>query len=406
MERELPDAQPLAALPTTRPAGCPFDPPAGLAELREQQPLTRMRYPDGHLGWLATGHATIRAILADSRFSSRYELMHFPFELPGLPEGGMPPAPIGDMTGLDAPEHTRYRRLLAGKFTVRRMRALTERVEQITAEHLDAMERRGSSADLMEAFAQPIPALMICELLGVPYADRDVFQRHTLTLTDMRSSEEEMYAAMSGIQEYLHTLVPAKRAEPTDDILSDLTTSDLTDEELAGLGSFLLGAGLDTTANMIAHGAFALLQNPDQLAALRGDPDLADQAVEELMRYLTIAHTGIKTALEDVELDGHLIKAGESVTLSFQAANRDPLRFPGPDALDLHRKATGHLGFGHGIHQCLGQQLARVEMRVALPALFGRFPALRLAVPAEEVPLRTHSNIYGVHSLPVTWDAA
>ncbi|QLE71816.1 cytochrome P450 [Streptomyces rectiverticillatus] len=400
-------SEPLAALPTTRPAGCPFDPPAQLAGLRDQQPLIRMRYPDGHLGWLATGHATVRAILGDSRFSSRYELMHFPVDLPGLPQGGMPPAPVGDMTGMDAPEHTRYRKLLAGKFTVRRMRALTERVEQITAEHLDAMERRGPSADLVEAFAQPIPALMICELLGVPYADRELFQRFSLTLTDMSASEEERYAATTGLQEYLHTLVLAKRAEPTDDVLGDLTTSDLTDEELAGLGSLLLGAGLDTTANMIAHGTFALLQNPDQLAALRSDPDLADQAVEELMRYLTIAHTGLKTALEDVELDGHLIKAGESVTLSFEAANRDPLRFPGrPDALDLRRKATGHLGFGHGIHQCLGQQLARVEMRVALPALFERFPTLRLAVPAEEVPLRSHSNIYGVHSLPVTWDAA
>ncbi|MEU1674889.1 cytochrome P450 [Streptomyces roseifaciens] len=407
MERELPAAEPLAALPTARTEGCPFDPPAELAGLREQQPLVRMRYPDGHLGWLATGHATVRAIMADPRFSSRYELMHFPLALPGLPEGGsLPPAPVGDMTGMDAPEHTRYRRLLAGKFTVRRMRALTERVEQITAEHLDAMERRGPSADLVEAFAQPIPALMICELLGVPYADRELFHRHTLTLTDMRSSDEARYAAVAGIHEYLHTLVPAKRAEPTDDVLSELTTSDLTDEELAGLGGFLLGAGLDTTANMIAHGAFALLQNPDQLAALRSDPDLADQAVEELMRYLTIAHTGIKAALEDVELDGHVIKAGETVTVSFEAANRDPLRFPGPDVLDLHRKATGHLGFGHGIHQCLGQQLARVEMRVALPALFGRFPTLRLAVPAGEVPLRTHSNIYGVHSLPVTWDAA
>ncbi|GGX72549.1 cytochrome P450 [Streptomyces hiroshimensis] len=406
MERELPGVQPLSALPTTRPAGCPFDPPAELAALREQQPLIRMRYPDGHLGWLATGYATVRAILADSRFSSRYELMHLPVEVPGVPEGGLPAAPVGDMTGMDAPEHTRYRKLLAGKFTVRRMRALTERLEEITADHLDAMERRGPSADLVEAFAQPIPALMICELLGVPYADRELFQRHTTTLTDMRSSEEERYAAMAGLQEYLHKLVAAKRAEPTDDMLSDLTTSDLTEEELAGLGGFLLGAGLDTTANMIAHGAFALLRNPDQLAALRGEPDLADQAVEELLRYLTIAHTGLKTALEDVELDGHLIKAGESVTLSLQAANRDPLRFPGPDALDLRRKATGHLGFGHGIHQCLGQQLARVEMRVALPALFARFPALRLAVAPEEVPLRTHSNIYGVHSLPVTWDAA
>ncbi|MFE0186961.1 cytochrome P450 [Streptomyces sp. NPDC058989] len=396
------DPAPLSELPTNRPTGCPFDPPAELARLREEQPLRRMTYPDGHVGWLATGYSTVRAIFADPRFSARYELMHYP--LPGGPEGGLPPAPVGDMTGMDAPEHTRYRKLLAGKFTVRRMRALTDRVEEITAQHLDAMEREGGPVDLVRAFAQPIPALMICELLGVPSSERETFQQQTHTITDLRATDEERYAAMTGMTEYLHALVLAKRAEPTDDLLSDLTTSDLTDEELTGLGSFLLGAGLDTTANMIAHGTFALLSNPDQFAALRDDPDLAEQAVEELMRYLTIAHTSIKSALEDVELDGQLIKAGETVTMSMEAANRDPRRFPDPDSLDLHRKATGHLGFGHGIHQCLGQQLARVEMRVALPALVTRFPTLRLAVPADEVPLRTFSNIYGVRRLPVTWD--
>ncbi|MFD9035395.1 cytochrome P450 [Streptomyces sp. NPDC059567] len=390
------------SLPYERPAGCPFDPPAPLAELRARQPLSPMAYPDGHQGRLVTSHSLVRAVLADPRFSSRYELMHYP--MPGGPEGELPPAPPGDMTGMDAPEHTRFRRLLAGRFTVRRMRLLTERVEEITAEHLDAMEAQGPGTDLVQAFAQPIPALMICELLGVPFADREVFQGFVTALMSLDSTPDERMAGMTGLQEYMHGLVLAKRAEPTDDLLSDLTSSDLTDEELTGVGGFLLGAGLDTTANMLAHGTFALLRHPDQLAALRADPDLADQAVEELMRYLSIAHTTVRVALEDVELDGQVIRAGESVTLSIQAANRDPERFEDPDSLDLHRKATGQLGFGHGIHQCLGQQLARVEMRVALPALLTRFPTLRLAVPADDVPLRTDMNIYGVHSLPVTWD--
>ncbi|WP_137990782.1 cytochrome P450 [Streptomyces vilmorinianum] len=390
-------------LPTQRAAGCPFDPPAGLTELRRASPLTRMTYPDGHVGWLATGYSTVRSIMGDTRFSSRYELMHYPF--PGGPEGPLPPAPVGDMTGMDAPEHTRFRRLLMGKFTVRRMRQLSDRVAEITAEHLDAMERRGPGTDLVKAFAQPIPALMICELLGVPYADRERFQDHTHTLMAMDVTPEDRYAAMVGLQGYMAELVAAKRAAPCDDLLGDLAQdSDLTDEELIGVAGFLLAAGLDTTANMIAHGTFALLGNPAQAEALRTDPDLAPQAVEELMRYLTIAHTSVKSALEDVELEGRLIKAGESVTISMEAANRDPERFPDPDVLDLHRKATGHLGFGHGIHQCLGQQLARVEMTVALPALLRRFPTLRLDVPAEEVPLRTDMNIYGVHRLPVTWD--
>ncbi|MEU9502168.1 cytochrome P450 [Streptomyces sp. NPDC048196] len=395
---------PVTDLPLTRPTGCPFDPPAELARLREEQPLRRMRYPDGHEGWLATGHSAVRAILADQRFSARYELMHLP--IPGAPPS-LPPAPVGDLTGIDAPEHTRYRRLLMGKFTVRRMRELTARVEEITAEHLDAMERRGGPLDLVEAFAQPVPALMICELLGVPSADRDVFQRHTALVTDHGVTQEERTTAYLAIQEILHELVVAKRNRPTDDLLGDLAQSgELSDEELAGIGTFLLGAGLDTTANMLALGTFALLSHPEQLAALRGDPELADRAVEELMRYLSIADMGLRAALEDVEVAGQLIRAGESVTLSLQAANRDPARFPAPDTLDLRRKATGHLGFGHGSHQCLGQQLARVEMRVAFPALLTRFPTLRLAVPPEDVPLRTASNIYGVHRLPVTWDEA
>jgi cytochrome P450 len=202
----------------------------------------------------------------------------------------------------------------------------------------------------------------------------------------------------------MHKLVLAKRAAPTDDLLGDLTSTDLTDEELTGVGVFLLGAGLETTANMLALGTFALLRHPDQFTALRNDPALAPQAIEELMRYLTITHTSAKTALEDIELNGKLIESGQTVVLSMEAANRDPLRFPAPEALDLHRKATGHLGFGHGIHQCLGQQLARVEMQVALPALLTRFPALRLAAPVDEIPLRTDQSIFGVHSLPVTWD--
>ncbi|MEU9605999.1 cytochrome P450 [Streptomyces sp. NPDC048057] len=397
------DASPLPGLPVDRPAGCPFAPPAELARHREEQPLRRMTYPDGHVGWLATGYSAVRAILGDQRFSSRYELIHFP--LPGPYEGGLPPAPLGDMTGIDAPEHTRYRKLLAGKFTVRRMRQLTDRVEEITGAQLDVMEAQGPSVDLVRAFAQPVPALVICELLGVPTSDREFLQAQTAPLMDLTVSEEERTASYVALQEYVRALVLSKRVEPTDDVLSDLTTSDLSDDELTGVAGFLLAAGLDTTANMIAHGTFALLCHPEQLAALRGDPDLVDGAVEELMRFLSIAQTGVRAALEDVRVDGHLIKAGETVTLSVETANRDPERFPAPDALDLRRAANGHLGFGHGIHQCLGQQLARVEMRVAIAALLTRFPTLRLAVPPDEVPMRNHTNIYGVHALPVTWGA-
>jgi len=382
----------------TRAEGCPFDPAAELGQIRAQNPLVRMTYPDGHEGWLITGYAEARAVLGDQRFSSRYELAHYP--MPGAENTGeFPPAPPGDMTGIDAPEHTRYRKRLVGKFTVRRMRQLTERVEQVTAEHLDAMAERGPGADLVRDFAYPVPAVMICELLGVPYEERETFQRLIAAMFDPNAAQEEMFAGYAAVMDYIATLVVAKRAEPTDDLLSDLTVgNDFTEEELAGIGAFLLGAGLDTTANQLSLGTFALLQNPDQVEALHADPD---KAVEELLRYLTITHTGVRVALEDVELSGQLIKAGESVTFSLLAANRDPARFADPDRLDLSRDAVGHLTFGHGIHQCLGQQLARVEMRVAFPALFRRFPRLRLA---GEVELRPgHQNIYGVRKLPVSW---
>lgn len=393
----------LESLPTQRPAGCPFDPPEELARLREQEPLTRLTFPDGHRGWLVTSHALARAVLSDSRFSSRHELMHNPMPGAAATEP-VPPAPPGMFIAHDAPEHTRYRRLLMGKFTLRRMRQLTERVEQITAAQLDGMEQKGPVTDLVQAYAQPIPALMICELLGVPYDGHEDFQRHTMTLNDHAATMEERGAAMNALGSMLHSLVLAKRAAPTDDVLGDLAAGDeLTDEELTSIALLLLGAGFDTTANMIALGVFALLQHPGQLAALRAEPDLVDSAVEELLRYLSIAHTGVRTALEDVELNGRLIRAGESVALSAMAANRDPAKFADPDRLDLRRQATGHAALGYGIHQCLGQQLARVELRVALPALFARFPGLRLAVPAGEVPMRTASDIYGVDRLLVTW---
>ncbi|MEO3867505.1 cytochrome P450 [Nonomuraea sp. B12E4] len=382
-----------------RPAGCPFDPSPEITALRAELPVARLAAPEGAPGvWLVTGYELVRKILADPRFSSRYETQCHP-----LMGAHLPPAPIGDLTGMDAPEHTRIRRMLAGKFTVRRMNQLTERATEITQAHLDAMEKQGPPADLVRVFAHPIPAQMICELLGVPYEERDAFVGFAQSASNGDDLGTQL-AAFAQLSEYLQALARAKRADPTDDLLSDLTTSDLTEEELGGVAAFLLGAGLDTTANMLALGTFALLRNPAQSSALRDDPSLVDGAVEELLRYLSIATTGMRGVLADVELGGVPIKAGDTVILAVNAANRDPAKFPDPDVLDLRRSTAGHLAFGHGIHQCLGQQLARVEMRVAFPALLARFPSLRLAVPAEEVPLRDPIQIYGVHSLPVTWE--
>ncbi|MGW4399867.1 cytochrome P450 [Amycolatopsis nivea] len=391
-----------STLPTERPAGLPFDPPRGLAELREKSPLSRLDYPDGHAGWLATGHALAREVLADRRFSARAELRHMP--IPGAPASDQP-APPGMFGSMDAPGHTRYRHLLAGQFTVRRMRLLTERIQAVADRCLDAMAERGSPADVVPALAQPLPAQTICELLGVPYTERDRFQQQALALFRLDNTPEETGAAYAAVHGVIGELLAAKRKAPTDDLLSDLTGSDLTDTELVNIGFTLLGAGLDTTTNMLALGVFALLEHPDQLALLRAEPELADNAVEELLRYLSIIPFTVRTALEDVELAGEQVRAGESVTISVPAANHDPAHFPAPDNLDLRRKASGHVAFGHGIHQCLGQQLARVQLRVALPALLTRFPSLRLAVPASDIAMRTDMLIYGVHQLPVAWEA-
>jgi cytochrome P450 len=222
---------------------------------------------------------------------------------------------------------------------------------------------------------------------------------------NLEHTVEQMNAAVAEIQTYLRDLVRRKRSQHDDDLLSGLmASSDLDEEELTNVVFLLLVAGHETTANMLGLGTFALLQNPGQLAALRSDPALMDNAVEELLRYLTIVQFGTtRTALQDVEVDGQVIKAGDTVSISLPAANRDPEKFEHPDALDVSRAAGGHVAFGHGIHQCLGQQLARIEMRIGYAGLFREFPDLRLAVPAQDVALRDQMSIYGVHNLPVEW---
>ncbi|GAA4138089.1 cytochrome P450 [Actinomadura keratinilytica] len=387
----------------------PLDPPDEATALAGRAPMHRMIFADGHRGWLVTGHAAARAVLADPRFSNRPEHMHVP--IPGRmqllerrkdPRFALPP---GFFIRMDPPEHTRFRKLLTGQFTVRRMKRLQPRIEEITRGFLDAMQDAGPPADLVEHFALPLPSMVICELLGVPYADRGRFQDDSRELLSLDISADEMLAAMHRMLSYMGELVRRKRVEPGDDLLSGLVgTGELKDDELTGAAMLLLIAGHETTANMLGLGTYALLTHPDQLAVLRDDPAAVDGAVEELLRYLSIVHIGpIRTALEDVEIDGRTVRAGESVAVCVPVVNRDPSRFPDPERLDLTRDATGHLAFGHGVHQCLGQQLARAEMRIGYPALLRRFPTLRLAVPPEEVPMRSDMSIYGVHRLPVTW---
>ncbi|HEX6359152.1 cytochrome P450 [Actinophytocola sp.] len=393
-------------LPMERDAG-PFDPPSGITRLREARPVCPMVFPDGHEGWLVTGYDAVRQLMADTRFSSRQDIgiLHVPYETPGMPAATEPsPHVPGLFISMDPPDHTRLRRKLTGAFTVKRMKQLEEQIIDVTERQLDELARLTPPVDLVKEFALPVPSLVICELLGVPYADRETFQVSSAKFMERDVTLEEKMAAFGAIFGYLTELVTSKRAAPDEDILSDLARDDdLTIEELTGIGFLLLLAGHETTANMLGLGTFALLEHPEQLAELRADPDLMPGAVEELMRYLSVADIFFRYATEDIELGGETIPEGSTVVISLLAANHDPERFDDAGSLDIHRKARGHLSFGHGVHQCLGQQLARIEMRAGFSGLLRRFPTLELAIPAGEVKLRTNMNIYGVHELPVTW---
>ncbi|MFF3981578.1 cytochrome P450 [Streptomyces sp. NPDC001828] len=389
-----------------RDAG-PFDPPSEITRLREARPVSPLVFPDGHQGWLVTGYEALRQLLADNRFSSRQDIgpLHVPYDVPGMPAVTEPSPQIpGVFIAMDPPDHTRMRRKLTGAFTVRRMKQLEDSIIEIAERQLESMARLTPPVDLVKEFALPVPSLVICELLGVPYTDRETFQVNLAKFMEKDVALDEKMAAYTALTSYLGELVTRKRAEPGEDLLSDLARhDDLSIEELTGAAFLLLLAGHETTANMLSLGAFALLEHPEQLAELRADPELMPGAVEELMRYLSVADIFYRYATEDIELCGETIPKGSTVVISLLAANRDPQRFDDPDALDIRRNARGQLAFGHGVHQCLGQQLARIEMRAGFEGLLRHFPTLQLAVPAADVRVRDDMNIYGVHELPVTW---
>jgi cytochrome P450 len=332
------------------------------------------------------------------------------FVLPGAPD--IPVAEqesqrAGNLLGLDPPEHQRLRRMLTSEFTIRRIKRLEPRIIEIVDDHLDAMAAAGSPADLVESFALPIPSLVICELLGVPYADRADFQKRANRQLDLSIPIPERLQVQREARDYMHALVSRARREPGDDILGMLIGEhgdELTDHELVGIAGLLLLAGHETTSNMLGLGTLALLRHPDQLAAVRDDPDAVGPAIEELLRWLSIVQTAIpRITTADVEVAGVAIPAGQLVFASLPAGNRDPDFIDAPDALDIRRGAPGHLAFGHGVHHCLGAPLARMEMRIAWPALLRRFPNLALAEDIENVAFREFHFIYGLRSLLVDW---
>ncbi len=389
---------------------CPFDPPEPLARLRADRPVTRVTLWNGRPAWLVTRYADVRAVLSDPRISADARHPDFPQLGPGrISRPDQQPSFIV----LDDPEHSRLRKMLISDFTMRATASLRPAVEAIVEDLLDAMAAGPRAADLVQAFALPLPSLVICRLLGVPYADHDVFQHLSTRLLTFTADRGEVARASDELRGYLRDLVRSKiaAADPGDDLLGRLVvrrvrTGELEVEEAVSMASLLLVAGHETTANQIALGAMVLLQHPEQAAAIRDadDPAVVANAVEELLRLLTIVHNArARIALEDVEIGGVLIRAGDAVLPSGETANRDPGAFPDPDRLDIHRAARHHVAFGYGVHQCLGQPLARLELQVAYPALLRRFPDLRLAAPVGDLTVRADKVVYGVAALPVEW---
>lgn len=381
-----------------------FHPLREIANDRDDSGVVHITMPftPGRTGYAVSRYQDVRDVLADD---TRFRITQT--EYADLTDDEAAELRAGQLLEFDPPEHTRLRRLLTPEFTMRRMRRLEPRIVEIVESALDDLEGAGSPADLVETFALPVPSLVICELLGVPYADRDEFQARSRRMVDASLSLEQQTDVFREDHTYMRRLVQSAQDDPGEDILGMLVRehgAELSTAELTGIASLLLVAGHETTANMLALGTLALLRHPDQLMVVRDDPANVGAAVEELLRWLSVVPTPmVRTTTTEVQIAGHTIAAGEQILAALPAANRDAAFIDEPNQLDLRRGAPGHLAFGHGVHHCLGAPLARMEMRIAFPALLQRFPNLALAVPFEDVQFRANHVVYGLHALPVEW---
>ncbi|MFF2147399.1 cytochrome P450 [Kitasatospora sp. NPDC058190] len=403
---EVPSVQ-VPDYPMPRAAGCPFDPPPALRTLQAEAPISRVRLWDGSTPWLVARYEDVRALLSDPRISSESTHPHYPHQSPAAKERRTQSRTFITM---DDPEHARLRRMVTAAFSIRQVEAMRPAIQKIVDDLIDVMLAEPKPVDLVQAFALPVPSLVICALLGVPYTDHDFFQANSRILVKRTTTPAQARAATQQLVDYLDRLIGDKLAHPADDLLSTLAgrvrDGELSRREAANMGMLLLIAGHETTANMIALGTLALLRHPDQLTRLRAseDPKAVASAVEELLRYLTIVHGGRRrVALADIEIRGVTIHAGEGVVLANDIGNRDPAAFPDADRLDVGRNPRHHVAFGFGVHQCLGQPLARVELQVVYGTLYRRIPTLRLAVALDRIPFKHDGTVYGVYELPITW---
>jgi cytochrome P450 len=387
---------------------CPFDPPPELLRVQGNERITRVRQWDGSTPWLITGYDEVREILSDPRISADTDIAGYPFATAGTQARRQVTKTFINM---DNPGHERMRRMLTRDFMVKRTQAMRPQIQRIVDGLIDDMLAGPRPVDLVEALALPVPSLVICDLMGVSYSERHLFHELSRRMISRLSTAEEAVEALHGMLDLLGRVVTEKEKEPKDDLVSrlvveQLRTGNMERDDVVNMCQLLLVAGHETTANMIALGTLTFLENPGILQVVRttDDPAVISSAVEEMLRYLTILHIGRRrVAKEDIEFHGHLIKAGDGVIAAHDAANRDPGAFENPDRIDLTRTSRRHLAFGYGPHQCLGQPLARVELEVVYSTLYRRIPALRLAVPLEEIEFKTQSVVYGVNALPVTW---
>ncbi|MFD9407345.1 cytochrome P450 [Streptomyces sp. NPDC059989] len=391
----------LPELPMTRK--CPYHPPAEYEDLRAIGPVTRVRQWDGRPLWAVTGHAETRELMSHPAMSVDRFHPNFPMPIPALTQLQTPrSAAIGALIRTDPPQHTKQRRDVLPSFTLKKIAGIKPEIERTAAALVDEMVASGNSADLLEVYVKPLIAMVLSQLLGIPYEDRDYFE----DLTYRRFDPEQVVDAMSDLADYLGKLLIAKETEPGQGLLDDLVTQvlegTLERDELVRYALVLVIAGQETTANTVALSVLTLLEHPEQLAELKADGELWRNAVEELLRFLSLTGGLSRVSTADIEIAGVTIREGDGILFLNPAANRDEAQFERANELDIHRNVRNHLSFGFGIHQCIGQNLARVELDVALRTLFDRIPTLRLASPMEEIEVK-QGLVFGLAELPVAW---
>ena len=397
----------LPAFPVRREA--PFAPPEVYARWRESEPVKKVRIPSGKEAWLLTRHEDVREML-DKLDVPHLTANRLDPRFPNLRSGVIGKSTDSNLVWMDEPEHGVMRRMLSPSFTAKKVNTMRPGIQEIVDGVLDRMLEAGPPTDLHQAFSLPIPSLVICQLLGVPYEDHEIFERLTGTLLSRATSPDEYSKNLDELATYLDAKVTEKAKDPSPDdligrlIIEHVRTGELEHRQVVGLSMLMLVAGHETTANTFSMGVLHLLVEPDKWEMLRAEPDLVPGAVEEMVRVHSINDlVTLRLAAKDFEIGGCPVKAGEGIFGLNAAANHDPDAFPNPGELDPRRGARNHVGFGYGIHSCIGQNLARAELELAFRALLDRVPTLRLDVPVEELSFKHDGFVFGLYGLPVAW---